>query len=43
MTTLQKIIKYGAIAFAIYLSVMIIGLIVFGITAIFGITTEIEA
>lgn len=43
MTTLQKIIKYGAIAFAIYLSVMIIGLIVFGITAIFGITTGIEA
>lgn len=38
MTSFQKIIKYGAIAFAIYLSFMIIGTIVFGISAIFGIS-----
>lgn len=42
MTSFQKIIKYGAIAFAIYLCFMIIGMIVFGITAIFGITVGIE-
>ena len=42
MTTFQKIIKYGAIAFAVYLSIMIIGIIVFALTTIFGITTGIE-
>lgn len=41
MTTFQKIIKYGAIGFAIYLCIMIISMILFGITAIFGITTGI--
>lgn len=39
MTSFQKVIKYGAIAFAIYLSFIIIGMIIAGITAIFGITT----
>lgn len=39
MTSFQKVIKYGAIAFGIYLSFMIIGMIIFGITAIFGIST----
>ncbi len=42
MTSFQKIIKYGAIAFAIYLCFLIIGMIIFGITAIFGITTGLE-
>lgn len=42
MTTFQKIIKYGAIAFAIYLSVVIISVILMVITAIFGITAGIE-
>lgn len=42
MTTFQKIIKYGAIGFAIYLCLMIISMILFGITAIFGITTGLE-
>ena len=42
MTPLQKIIKYGAIAFGTYLSVVIIGCIIFAITAIFGITVGIE-
>ena len=40
MTSFQKIIKYGAIAFAIYLCFMIIGMTVFGITAIFGISAS---
>lgn len=39
MTSFQKVIKYGAIAFGIYLSFMIIGMIIFSITAIFGIST----
>lgn len=43
MTPFQKIIKYGAIAFAIYLCVMIIGGIVAAITAVFGITMGIES
>lgn len=38
MTSFQKIIKYGAIAFAIYLCFMIISMIIFGITAVFGVT-----
>ncbi len=42
MTSFQKIIKYGAIAFAIYLCFLIIGMIIFGITAIFGVTTGLE-
>lgn len=42
MTTFQKIIKYGAIVFAIYLSVSIIGAILMVATAIFGIKTGIE-
>lgn len=42
MTQLQKVIKYLAIAFGIYLSVSIIGMIVFGLTVIFGISTGID-
>lgn len=42
MTSFQKVIKYGAIAFAIYLCFIIISMIVFGITAIFGITVGLE-
>lgn len=38
MTSFQKVIKYGAIAFAIYLCLMIIGIILTTITAIFGIS-----
>ncbi len=41
MTSLQKIIKYGAVAFGIYLCLMIISVIVFTITGIFGITAGI--
>ncbi len=41
MTSFQKIIKYGAIAFAIYLCFVIISMIVFGITAIFGVTAGV--
>lgn len=39
MTTFQKIIKYGAIGFGIYLCFMIVSMILFGITSMFGITT----
>lgn len=42
MTSFQKIIKYGAIGFALYLCLTIISMIVFGVTAFFGITTGIE-
>ena len=42
MTQLQKIIKYGAIVFGTYLSIMIIGIIILILTAIFGISTGIE-
>ena len=42
MTTLQKIIKYGAIAFGTYLSFMIISGIILVFTTIFGITIGIE-
>lgn len=42
MTSLQKIIKYGAIAFGMYLCVMIVGASIFAITAIFGITAGVE-
>ncbi len=41
MTSFQKIIKYGAIGFGLYLCLMIISMIIFGITAVFGITTGI--
>lgn len=43
MTTFQKIIKYGAIAFGIYLCLMIISGIIFALTAIFGITVGLDA
>lgn len=42
MRPFQKVIKYGAMAFAIYLAVMIISIIIFGLTAIFGIGVGIE-
>lgn len=42
MTSFQKIIKYVAIAFAIYLTLMIIGAIVFGITVVCGIGLGME-
>ncbi len=42
MKPFQKVIKYGAMAFAIYLAVMIISIIIFGLTAIFGIGVGIE-
>ncbi len=42
MTSFQKIIKYGAIGFAIYLCLMIIGMIIFGVTLAFSITTGVE-
>ena len=42
MTSFQKVIKYGAIALAIYLCFMIIGVIITTITAIFGITVGLE-
>ena len=42
MTTFQKIIKYEAIAFGIYLCVIIISAIIFTLTAIFGITIGIS-
>ena len=37
MTSLQKIIKYGAIAFGFYLVFVILSAIIFSITAVFGI------
>ena len=42
MKPFQRIIKYGAIAFGIYLTIMIIRIIVFVITAIFGVGMGIE-
>lgn len=42
MKPFQKVIKYGAMAFAIYLAVMIISIIIFGLTVIFGIGVGIE-
>lgn len=42
MTTFQKIIKYGAIAFGVYLCVIIISAIIFTLTTIFGITIGIS-
>lgn len=41
MTSFQKVIKYGAIAFGVYLSLTIIGITIFVITTIFGITAGI--
>ncbi len=43
MTQFQKVIKYGAIAFAIYLCFIIISIIIASITAIFGISIGFEA
>lgn len=42
MTSFQKIIKYGALAFAIYLIMMIVGMIIFTLTTILGVTVGIE-
>lgn len=42
MTSLQKVIKYGAMAFGFYLVFVIISAIVFGITTIFGISFGIN-
>ena len=42
MTSFQKIIKYGAIAFAIYLVIIIVVAIVATLTTIFGVTIGIE-
>lgn len=42
MTSLQKVIKYGAMIFGFYLVFVIISAIVFGITAIFGISFGIN-
>lgn len=40
MSQLQKVIKYGAIAFGIFLAIHIIGAIIFGVTILLGITTS---
>lgn len=42
MTPFQKIIKYGAIAFGIYLCFIIISAVIFGLTATLGIIIGIE-
>lgn len=42
MTPLQKVIKYGAIAFGFYLAFVILSAIIFGVTAIFGISVGIN-
>ena len=42
MTPFQKIIKYGAIAFAVYLCIMIISGSIMAMTVIFGITMGME-
>ena len=42
MTSLQKVIKYGAMAFGFYLVFVIISAIIFGITTIFGISLGIN-
>ena len=42
MTPFQKVIKYGAIAFGIYLCFIILSAILSVITAIFGISTGME-
>lgn len=42
MTSLQKVIKYGAMAFGFYLVFVIISAIIFGITAVFGISFGIN-
>ena len=42
MTSFQKIIKYGAIAFGVYLCIMIIGIIISVITAFMGVTIGLE-
>lgn len=42
MTNFQKVIKYGAIAFGVYLAFVIISMIVFGLTILFGIFIGID-
>ena len=43
MSTLQKIIKYGAMIFGFYLVFIILSFIITGITAIFGISIGLDA
>lgn len=43
MTTLQKVIKYGAMAFGFYLAFVILSAIIFGIVTIFGVFFGIDA
>lgn len=43
MTPLQKVIKYGAIAFGFYLVFVILSAIIFGIATIFGVFFGIDA
>lgn len=43
MTPLQKVIKYGAIAFGFYLAFVILSAIIFGIVSIFGISVGLDA
>lgn len=43
MTSLQKVIKYGAIAFGFYLVFVILSAIIFSITAVFGISTGLNS
>lgn len=42
MTPLQKVIKYGAIAFGFYLAFVILSAIIFGIVTIFGVFSGID-
>ena len=42
MISLQKVIKYGAIAFGFYLVFVILSAIIFSITAVFGISTGLN-
>ena len=43
MTSLQKVIKYGAMAFGFYLAFVILSAIVFGVISVFGIFVGIDA
>lgn len=43
MTSLQKVIKYGAILFGFYLVFVILSAIIFGITTVFGISVGLDA
>lgn len=42
MTTFQKVIKYGAIAFGVFLTINIVSAIIMGFTILFGITMGFE-